>query len=61
MNTTIEEFQSKVSGTLVVAVHRPGKGYFFDPSGSYNINANDTLIIRAYGKSKRRLRQFEKK
>ncbi|MHA2362867.1 MAG: potassium channel family protein [Candidatus Hodarchaeales archaeon] len=59
VNTTINEFELAVLGMWVVAVHRVEKGYLFDPPENYKIKANDTLIIRAYGKNKRRIKLFE--
>ena len=62
VNTTVGDFQGRVHGMWVVAIHRPSKGkYYFDPSDNYRIHGGDTLIIRSYGRYKRRLQIFEER
>lgn len=60
VDCTIEEFEARVHGIFVVCVYRTGeKGYLFDPPENYVIKSGDTLIIKSYGRPKRRLKLFE--
>lgn len=56
---TVEEFESRVQGMWIMAIYRPEKGYLFDPKLKYIINKGETLLIRAYGRQKKRLQLFE--
>ena len=56
---SIFEFENQVHGMWIVAIYREDKGYIIDPPESFKIRAKDTLIFKAYGKTKRRLRLYE--
>ena len=57
---TIQEFEARVHGIFVVCVYRTNnEGYLFDPPEDYVINSGDTLIIKSYGRPKKRLKLFE--
>lgn len=59
IDTTIAEFEARVHGMWVVAVYKPDVGYYFDPPANYRISKGETLIIKAYGRQKHRIRLFE--
>jgi uncharacterized protein with PhoU and TrkA domain len=60
VDCSIGEFEKRVHGIFVVCLYRESnKGYLFDPSENYIIKSGDTLIIKAYGRQKKRLKIFE--
>lgn len=60
VDCTIQEFEERVHGIFVVCVYRTNEqGYLFDPQEDYVIKSGDTLIIKSYGRPKKRLKLFE--
>lgn len=60
VDCTIGEFEDRVHGIFVVCVYRNNDlGYLFDPPEKLVIKSGDTLIIKAYGRPKKRLKIFE--
>ena len=60
VNCTIEEFEARVHGIFVVCIYQSNQqGYLFDPPENYLIKSGDTLIIKSYGRPKKRLKLFE--
>jgi uncharacterized protein with PhoU and TrkA domain len=59
IGSTVIEFENQVHGMWIVAIHRPDKGYIIDPPEGFKIISNDTLIFKAYGRTKRRLKLYE--
>ncbi|MHA1982767.1 MAG: potassium channel family protein [Candidatus Hodarchaeales archaeon] len=59
IGSTVIEFENQVHGMWIVAIYREARGYIIDPPESFKIIPKDTLIFKAYGKTKRRLRLYE--
>jgi uncharacterized protein with PhoU and TrkA domain len=59
IGSTVIEFENQVHGMWIVAIFRQDRGYIIDPPESFKIFPNDTLIFKAYGKTKRRLKLYE--
>ncbi|MFW9929054.1 MAG: potassium channel family protein, partial [Candidatus Thorarchaeota archaeon] len=59
--SSVGEFENQVHGMWIVAIFRPDRGYIIDPPESFVIDMNDTLIFKAYGKTKKRLKLYEEK
>jgi uncharacterized protein with PhoU and TrkA domain len=59
IGSTVIEFENQVHGMWIVAIYREDRGYIVDPPESFKIFPKDTLIFKAYGKTKRRLKLYE--
>lgn len=59
IGSTVIEFENQVHGMWIVAIFRQNRGYIIDPPESFKILSKDTLIFKAYGKTKRRLKLYE--